>query len=160
LAEPPPILPPIIQSGTSKPLPLPTLPRTADGINIAWRRGTAVVGRRTTKAIKNAKKIRDKSISTGTNHALEILGKCNQNNVYIKPVCNSCERGAVTSQPDQTSCPPCSKFTHPSMPPKHKYVKPPPGRPPVTWSKITDDPMNNVSPSDGGVAPQSSGVSV
>ncbi len=119
-----------------------------------------VAGRRTTKAIENAKKIRDKSISTGTNHALDILGKHNQNNVDLKPVCNSRERGAVTCQPDQTSCPPCSKFTRANMPLKHKYIKTPPGRPPITWSKITDDPMNNISPSDNDFAPQPSGVSV
>jgi hypothetical protein len=65
----------------------------------------------------------------------------------------------VTCQPDQTSCPPCSEFTCASMPPKHKYVKPPSGRPPITWNKITDNPMNNVSPSDDSVAPQSSGMS-
>jgi hypothetical protein len=100
-----------------------------------------VADRRTTKAIENAKKIRDKSISMGTNCTLEILGKCNQNNDYIKPVCNSHERRVVTSQPDKTSCPPCSEFTRASMPPKHKYVKPPP---PIAWSKITEDPMNNV----------------
>jgi hypothetical protein len=118
-----------------------------------------VADRGTRKAIENAKKIQDKSISAGTNHALEILGKCNQNNVYIKPVCKSRERVVVTSQPDQTSCSPCSKFTRASMPPKHKYTKPSPGRPPIKWSKITDDPMNDVSPSDNSVAPQSSGVS-
>jgi hypothetical protein len=157
-AKPPPILLPIIQSETSKPPSPCTLSRTVDGINIAWRRGNVVADRRTTKAIENAKKIRDKSISMGTNHALEILGKCNQNNVCIKPGYNSSERGAVTSQPDQITCPPCSEFTCTSMPPKHKYLKPLPGRPPITWSKITDDPMNNVSPSDNGVAPQSSGV--
>ncbi len=66
----------------------------------------------------------------------------------------------MTCHPDQTSCPLCSKFTCASMPPKHKYIEPPPGRPPITWSKITDDPMKDVSPSDDGVAPQSSGVSV
>ncbi len=65
----------------------------------------------------------------------------------------------VTSQPDQTSCPLCSKFTYASMPPKHKVVKPPLGGSPIAWSKIIDDPMNNVFPSDDGVAPQSSGMS-
>jgi hypothetical protein len=48
----------------------------ADGINIPWRGGDVVADRRTTKAIENAKKIRGKSVSTGTNHALEILGEC------------------------------------------------------------------------------------
>jgi hypothetical protein len=60
----------------------------ADSINIPWRGGDMVADRRTTKAIENAKKIRDKSISTGTNHALEILGKCNEHDKNIKPVCN------------------------------------------------------------------------
>jgi hypothetical protein len=44
------------------------------------------------------------------------------------------------------------------MPPKHKYIKPPSGRPPIAWSKITDDPMDDISPSKDGVAPQSSGA--
>ncbi len=35
-----------------------------------------VADRRTAKAIENAKKIRGKSVSTGANHALEILGEC------------------------------------------------------------------------------------
>jgi hypothetical protein len=51
--------------------------RTADNINITWRGGNVVADRRTTKAIKKEKKIRDKSMSTGTSHDLEILGKCN-----------------------------------------------------------------------------------
>jgi hypothetical protein len=73
---------------TSKPSSPCTLSRTADGINIPWRGGDVVADRRTTKAIENAKKIRDKSISTGTNHTLEILGECNKQDKYIKPVCN------------------------------------------------------------------------
>jgi hypothetical protein len=160
LTKPPQILPPVIQSETSKPPSPHTLSRMADGLNIAWRGGNVAADRRTTKAIENAKNIRDKSISLGTNHTLRILGKCNQNNEYIKPVCNSHERGAVTSQLDQTSCSPCFEFTRARMPPKHMYVKPLPGRPPITWSKITDDPMYDVSPSDNSVLPQSSGMSV
>jgi hypothetical protein len=53
-----------------------TLSRTADGINIPWRGGDVVADRRTPKAIENAKKIRGRSVSTGANHALEILGEC------------------------------------------------------------------------------------
>ncbi len=121
-----------------------------------------VANRRTTKAIENAKKIRDKSISIGTNHALKILGECNKHNKHIKPVCNyPRERDAVIGKSDQTSQgnPPCSESTCASMPPKHKYIKLPSGRPPIAWSMITDDPMDNVSPSNDGVAPQSSGAS-
>ncbi len=93
-----------------------------------------VADRRTTKAIKNAKKIRDKSISTGANHALEILGECNKHDKYIKPVCNHPhEREVVNGESDQTSQgnPPSSKATHANMPPKHEYVKPPSRRPPI-----------------------------
>ncbi len=120
-----------------------------------------VADRRTTKAIENAKKIRDKSVSTGTNHALEILGECNKHNKYIKPVCNyPREREAVNGESDQTSQgnPPSSKAIRANMPPKHEYVEPPLGRPPIAWSKITEDPMDDVSPSNNGVAPQSSGA--
>ncbi len=73
-----------------------------------------VADRRTTKAIENVKKIRDKSVSTGTNHALEILGKCNKQDKNIKPVCNyPREREAVIGESDQTSQgnPPSSKAT-------------------------------------------------
>ncbi len=44
------------------------------------------------------------------------------------------------------------------MPPKHEYVELPSERPPIAWSKITDDHMDDVSPSNDGVAPQSSGA--
>jgi hypothetical protein len=67
----------------------------------------------------------------------------------------------VTGESDQTSQgnPPSSEATRANnMPPKHEYVKPPSGRPPIAWSKITDHPMDDVSPSNDGVAPQSSGV--
>ncbi len=73
-----------------------------------------VADRRTTKAIENAKKIRDKSVSTVTNHALEILGECNEHDKNIKPVCNyPREREAVIGKSDQTSQgnPPSSKAT-------------------------------------------------
>jgi hypothetical protein len=43
--------------------------------------------------------------------------------------------------------------------PTHKYIGPPPGRPPIAWSKISKVPVDNVSPSSDGVASQSSGVS-
>jgi hypothetical protein len=132
-----------------------------DGINIPWRGGDMVANRRTTKAIENAKKIRDKSVSTGTSHALEILGECNKHNKYIKPVCNYAhEREAVNGKSDQTSQgnPPSSDATHANLPPKHEYVEPPSGRPPIAWSKITDDPMDDLSPCNDGLAPQSSGA--
>jgi hypothetical protein len=86
----------------------------ADGINIPRRGGDVVADRRTTKAIENAKKIRDKSVLTGTNHALEILGKCNKHDKNIKPICNyPREREAVIGESDQTSQgnPPNSKAT-------------------------------------------------
>jgi hypothetical protein len=44
--------------------------------------------------------------------------------------------------------------------PTHKYVGPPPGRPPIAWSKITEVPVGDVSPSGDGVASQTSGMSV
>jgi len=102
-------------------------------------------------------------MSTGTNHALEILGECNEHDKNIKPVCMySREREAVIGKSDQTSQgnSPSSKATRANdMPPKHDYVEPPAGRPPIAWSKITDDLMDNdVSPSNDGVAPQSSGA--
>jgi hypothetical protein len=161
LAKPPLILPPVIQLETSKPPSPCTLSRTADGINIPWRGGDVVADRRKTKAIENAKKIIDKSVSTETNHALEILGECNEQDKYIKPICNyPREREAVIGESDQTSQGnlPSSKATCANMPPKHKYVKPPSGRPPIAWSNITDNPMDDVSPSNDGVAPQSSGM--
>ncbi len=57
--------------------------------------------------------------------------------------------------------PPCSEFTSASMPPtpKHKYVEPPLGRPPIAWSKIAENPASKASPSNIGVRPQSSGMS-
>ena len=120
-----------------------------------------VADRRTTKAIENTKKIRDKSISTETNHALEILGECNKHDKHIKPVCNyPREREAVIGKSDQTSQgnPPSSKATRANnMPPKQEYVKSPSGRSLIARSKITDDPMDDVSPSYNDVAPQSSG---
>jgi hypothetical protein len=74
-----------------------------------------------------------------------------------------CVRGEMASQSDQTSqgSPPFLKFTSASMPPNptHKYIQPPPGRPPIAWSKITKVPVGDVSPSGDGVASQSSGVS-
>ncbi len=162
MAKPPPILPPVIQYKTSKPPSPCTLSRMADTINIPWRGEDVVADRRTTKAIENTKKIRDKSISTETNHALEILGECNKHDKHIKPVCNyPREREAVIGKSDQTSQgnPPCSESTCASMPPKHEYIEPPLGRPPIAWSKITDNPMGDVSPSNNGVVPQSSGAS-
>jgi hypothetical protein len=77
--------------------------RTADGISIAWRGGNMVADRQRTKAIENKRKIREKSMLMGNSHALEILGKCNKYNKYIQLVCKPRERGAVTSQSDQTS---------------------------------------------------------
>jgi hypothetical protein len=72
-------------------------------------------------------------------------------------------RGEMASQSDQTSQgnPPFLNFTSASMPsnPTQKYVGPPLGRPPIAWSKITEVPVGNVSPSSDGVASQSSGVS-
>ncbi len=83
--------------------------------------------------------------------------------LVIQPVCKSHERKAVTSKSDQTSqgSPPFSKFTLASMPPipKHKYVEPPLGRPPIAWSKIINNSASEASPSGDGVRPQSSGVS-
>jgi hypothetical protein len=70
----------------------------------------------------------------------------------------------MASQSDQKSqgSPPFLEFTSASMPPNptHKYVGPPPGRPPIAWSKITENLKGNVSPSGNGVASQSSGVPV
>ncbi len=82
-----------------------------------------VADRQQTKVIENKRKIREKSVLMGTSYALEILGKCNKYDEYIQPVCKSRERGAVTSQSDQTSqgSPPCSKFTSASMPPTPKH---------------------------------------
>jgi hypothetical protein len=98
--------------------------------------------------------------SSGGSVLLQVSNKFNK---YLQLVCKSRERGAVTSQSDQTSqgSPPFSKFTSASMPliPKHKYVEPPPGRPPIAWSKITKNPASKASPSGNGVRPQSSGVS-
>jgi hypothetical protein len=91
----------------------------AEGINIPWRGGDMVADRRTTKAIENVKKIRDKSVSTGTNHALEILGECNKRDKNIKPACNyPREREAVNGKSDQTSQgnPPSSVATCANMP--------------------------------------------
>ncbi len=92
-----------------------------------------------------------------------LLQSSNKYNKYIQPACKSRERGAVTSQSDQTSqgSPPCSEFTSASMPriPKHKYLKPPPGRPPIAWSKITENPTSKASPCSNGVRPQSRSVS-
>jgi hypothetical protein len=69
----------------------------------------------------------------------------------------------MASQSDQTSqgSPPFLKFTSASMPPNptHKYVGPPPGRPPIAWSKIAEVPVGDVSPSGNGVASQSNGMS-
>jgi hypothetical protein len=74
-----------------------------------------------------------------------------------------CVRGEMASQSDKTSqgSPPFLEFTSASMPlnPTHKYVGPPLGRPPIAWSKITEVPVGNVSPSGNSVASQSSGMS-
>ncbi len=85
------------QVGNAPPSPR-MLTRTVDGINNAWRGGNVVAGRQRTKAIKNERKIIDKSVLMGTSHALEILGKCKKYNEYLQPVGKSRERGAVTSQ--------------------------------------------------------------
>ena len=60
------------------------LSRTAEGISIPWNGGDVIADKKSRKSLENAKKIRAKSVSTGTDHAFEILGEYS----HDKPVCH------------------------------------------------------------------------
>ena len=92
-----PILPPILISKKSKPSSPRTLSRTAEGISIPWNGGDLIADKKSRKSLENAKKIRAKSVSTGTDHAFEILGEYSRD----QPVRHLREFGM--SQPTTTS---------------------------------------------------------
>jgi hypothetical protein len=95
------------------------------------------------KEIEKSKKSRRESVTIGTTHALETLGK----STCIHPVCPLLER-VGTSQSVQISqgflCPQHSKSIKEGMPPtsQRKDVKQPQGDPPRSWSIV---PMMEVT---------------
>ena len=125
-----PILPPVLLSKKLKPSSPRTLSRTAEGISIPWNGGDVIADRKARKSLENAKKIRAKSVSTGMDHAFEILGERDQ------PVCHLREVG--TSQSTTTSQGnlglPHPSFTTMDMPPLQTRVIRPPGQPPASWN--------------------------
>ncbi len=89
------------------------------------------------KRIEKAKKSRRDSISIGTTHALEILGK----STCVHPVCPLLKKVRM-SQSVQTSqgffCPQHSDSIEEGtpLPSQRKDVKWPPGEPPQSWSIV------------------------
>jgi hypothetical protein len=130
-----PILPPVISLSLQQPPSPCTLTQTAAGFNIDWKGGHIIATRDKIREIKLAKKSQKNSVSIGTTHALEILGKSSS----AKPVCPLHER-VETSQPVQTSSgfirPKHSESTNKGMPtqPQHTVVKQSIGEPPRSWS--------------------------
>jgi len=114
----------------------------AEGISIPWNGGDVIAGRKARKSLENAKKIRAKSVSTGTDHAFEILGECSRD----QPVCPFREVG--TSQSTMTSQGnlglPHPSFTTMDMPPLQTQVIRSPGQPPASWNKAPG--ANSVTP--------------
>jgi hypothetical protein len=89
------------------------------------------------KEIEKAKKSHRESVSIGTTHALEILGK----STCVHPVCPLLKR-VETSQSVQTSqsflCPQHSESIEEGMQPTPQCedIKQPPGEPPQSWSIV------------------------
>jgi hypothetical protein len=123
-----------------------TLSRTAEGISIPWNGGDIIADKKARKNLENAKKIRAKSISTGTDHTFEILGEYSHN----QPVCHLRERVGTCQLPTTSHgilCLPRSNFTTMDIPPFQTQVNQPPGQPPTSWNQITSTGANCFPPS-------------
>jgi hypothetical protein len=108
---------------------------TATGFNIDWKGGDIIATKDIIRQIKLARKSHKRSVSIGTTHALDILGKSSC------AICPLHER-VETSQSAQTSpginCPQYSESTKESMPPppQHTKVERPTGELPQSWSNV------------------------
>ena len=124
-----PTLPPVLLSNKLTPLSPRMLSRTAEGISIPWNCGDEIADKKVRKSLENAKKIHAKSVSTGMDHAFEILGEYS----HDQSVCHLHEFG--TSQLTTTSHGnlglPHPHFTTMDMPLLQTRVNRPPGQPPT-----------------------------
>jgi hypothetical protein len=131
-----PILPPVLLSKNSKPTSPRTLSQTAEDISIPWNGRDIIADKKARKNLENAKKIQVKSVSTGTDHAFEILGDYSHN----QPVCHLRDRGTcrLTTTSRGILRLPHSYFTTMDIPPFNTKVNRPPGQPPTSWNQVAD----------------------
>jgi hypothetical protein len=139
-----PTLPPVLLSEKLKPSSPCTLSKMVEGISIPWDGGGVIADKKAWRKLERTKKIRARSISTGMDHAFEILGEY----LHNQPVCHLRE-SVGTCQSTITSrgnlCLPHS--TKMDILPFQTRVNQPPGQPPALWNPIVDAGTNCLPPS-------------